>query len=87
MHKLIESITEFLGETGIAKMGQGGGLAAFQTVVMLLISFLLIYLAIGRKFEPLLLLPIAIGMLLTTCRAGKCFIRSSGLQMSIRSMN
>ncbi|MBO5756917.1 MAG: sodium ion-translocating decarboxylase subunit beta [Clostridia bacterium] len=32
---------------------------------MLLISFVLIYLAIGKKFEPLLLLPIAIGMLLT----------------------
>ena len=73
MHKLIESITEFLGETGIAKMGQGGGLAAFQTVVMLLISFLLIYLAIGRKFEPLLLLPIAIGMLLTNLPGGEMF--------------
>ena len=32
---------------------------------MLAISGILIYLAIGRKFEPLLLLPIAIGMLLT----------------------
>ena len=37
----------------------------WQTVVMLLVSFVLIYLAIGKKFEPLLLLPIAIGMLLT----------------------
>lgn len=34
------------------------------TLVMLLISFILIYLAIVKKYEPLLLLPIAFGMLL-----------------------
>ncbi|MBQ2142332.1 MAG: sodium ion-translocating decarboxylase subunit beta, partial [Alistipes sp.] len=33
--------------------------------VMLLISFVLLYLAIVKKFEPLLLMPIAFGMLLT----------------------
>ena len=33
--------------------------------VMLLIACFLIYLAIGKKYEPLLLLPIAFGMLLT----------------------
>ncbi|MBP3412161.1 MAG: sodium ion-translocating decarboxylase subunit beta [Oscillospiraceae bacterium] len=32
---------------------------------MILISFVLMYLAIGKGFEPLLLLPIAFGMLLT----------------------
>ncbi|MBE6530806.1 MAG: sodium ion-translocating decarboxylase subunit beta [Ruminococcaceae bacterium] len=32
---------------------------------MIFISFVLVYLAIVKKFEPLLLLPIAIGMLLT----------------------
>ena len=36
----------------------------WQNGVMLLISCVLIYLAIVRKFEPLLLLPIAFGMLL-----------------------
>ena len=42
------------------------GFASFtwQNGVMLLISCVLIYLAIVRKFEPLLLLPIAFGMLL-----------------------
>ncbi|MBQ2605922.1 MAG: sodium ion-translocating decarboxylase subunit beta, partial [Clostridiales bacterium] len=33
--------------------------------VMLLLSFVLFYLAIRKKFEPLLLVPIAFGMLLT----------------------
>ena len=36
----------------------------WQHGVMLLIACILIYLAIGRKFEPLLLLPIAFGVLL-----------------------
>jgi sodium ion-translocating decarboxylase, beta subunit len=42
------------------------GFAAFtwQHAVMLLISCILIYLAVVKKFEPLLLLPIAFGMLL-----------------------
>lgn len=35
-----------------------------QQLIMIFISILLVYLAIGRQFEPLLLLPIAFGMLL-----------------------
>ena len=38
---------------------------AWQQAAMLLISFFLLYLAIHKKYEPLLLLPIAFGMLLT----------------------
>lgn len=34
-------------------------------IIMILISFVFMYLAIAKKFEPLLLLPIAFGMLLT----------------------
>ncbi|MBQ9200964.1 MAG: sodium ion-translocating decarboxylase subunit beta [Bacteroidales bacterium] len=37
----------------------------WQQGAMLLISFFLLYLAIHKKYEPLLLLPIAFGMLLT----------------------
>lgn len=37
---------------------------SWQNYVMLLISFILMYLAIVKKFEPLLLLPIAFGMFL-----------------------
>ena len=36
----------------------------WQHMVMIVLACVLIYLAIGRKFEPLLLLPIAFGMLL-----------------------
>ena len=37
----------------------------WKNAVMLLISFVLLYLAIVKQFEPLLLLPIAFGMLMT----------------------
>jgi oxaloacetate decarboxylase beta subunit len=36
-----------------------------EQVVMMLICFLLLYLGIKKKFEPLLLIPIAIGGLLS----------------------
>ena len=42
------------------QMGIANGV--WQNYVMLLISFVLFYLAIVKKFEPLLLLPIAFGM-------------------------
>ena len=38
---------------------------SWQQGIMILLSFLLMYLAIVKKFEPLLLLPIAFGMALT----------------------
>ena len=51
----------------IGAMMQQSGFAAltWQQLVMFLISFVLIYLAIVKQFEPLLLLPIAFGMFLT----------------------
>jgi len=36
----------------------------YQNYIMLLISFVLMYLAIAKKYEPMLLLPIAFGMFL-----------------------
>ncbi len=39
--------------------------ADWRQFVMLFVSFLLLYLAIKKQYEPLLLLPIAFGMLLT----------------------
>ena len=57
------SIIEFLKQTGFYQLIFNEGM--WRNLVMIAISCLLIYLAIGKKFEPLLLLPIAIGMLLT----------------------
>ncbi|NLL68099.1 MAG: sodium ion-translocating decarboxylase subunit beta [Clostridiaceae bacterium] len=58
-------MTYSLGET-INKIWSLSGFAAitWREILMIVISFVLIYLAIAKKFEPLLLLPIAFGMLL-----------------------
>ena len=42
----------------------GFALLTWQEGVMLLVSFVLLFLAIVKKFEPLLLVPIAFGILL-----------------------
>ena len=60
---MLETIQNFLNTTGIARMFASSDW--WQTLVMFIIAFVLVYLAIVKKFEPLLLLPIAIGMLLT----------------------
>ena len=45
----------------------------WQQLVMLCVSFFLLYLAIHKKYEPLLLLPIAFGMLLTNLPGANMF--------------
>ena len=54
---LIDVFMKFLNSTGFSALDVG-------QVVMLIISFVLLYLAIYKGFEPLLLVPIAFGMLL-----------------------
>ena len=56
----MEAIMNFLQSTGFAQIGQNP-----LCLVMILVSCILLYLAIVKRFEPLLLLPIAFGMLLT----------------------
>ncbi len=52
--------------TSIVEIFQTSGFTAlsWQNWVMIAVAFVLLYLAIVKKFEPLLLLPIAFGMLL-----------------------
>ncbi|WP_334307758.1 sodium ion-translocating decarboxylase subunit beta [Anaerocolumna sp. MB42-C2] len=53
----IDSLVKLLGDSGFVAL-------TWQSLIMIFVSCVLIYLAIGKKFEPLLLLPIAFGMLL-----------------------
>ena len=68
MFNIFDSLLNLWKTTGIYQMlfFENGDLnvAFVKTLVMLAISGILIYLAIGKGFEPLLLLPIAFGMLL-----------------------
>jgi oxaloacetate decarboxylase beta subunit len=68
---MLDSIKNFLGTTGIARLI--GADDWWKTLIMIVIAFVLVYLAIVKKFEPLLLLPIAIGMLLTNLPGGGMF--------------
>ncbi len=53
----MDVIRSFIADTGFITLD-------IKTIIMYLIVFVLLYLAIEKKFEPLLLLPIAFGMLL-----------------------
>ena len=64
----MNAIIDFIKSTGFALIGSDP-----KVLVMLAISFVLLYLAIVKKFEPLLLLPIAFGMLLTNLPGADMF--------------
>lgn len=54
---MLDILVDFIKQSGFAA-------TTWQQLVMILISFILLYLGIVKKFEPLLLIPIAFGMFL-----------------------
>ncbi len=58
--EIADALLNLWKSTGIYTLFDGS--ANWQNIVMVLISFVLVYLAIVKKFEPLLLLPIAFGI-------------------------
>ena len=56
------AIVDFFAGSGFAMFFAGDN---WKNFVMIAVACVLLFLAIGKKFEPLLLLPIAFGMLLT----------------------
>ncbi len=58
----MEAILDFVNSSGFALFAQGDN---WKCLVMILIACALLYLGIVKKFEPLLLVPIAFGMLIT----------------------
>ena len=76
MDALLSSLLNFWQSTGVYKLINSVEAQWWQTIVMLGIVCVLAYLAIVKGFEPLLLLPIAIGMLLTNLPGGGLFHES-----------
>nr|WP_218975523.1 sodium ion-translocating decarboxylase subunit beta [Peptoniphilus catoniae] len=64
-----ETLSGILGESGFAGL-------TWQNCVMFLVSFVLLYLAIKKEFEPLLLLPIAFGMMLSNLPAANLMLET-----------
>ena len=78
MEGILNTIKNFIGSMGFNYIfGEqsyvDGTWMGWQYLVMYAIAIVLIYLAIAKKFEPLLLLPIAIGMLLTNLPGANLF--------------
>ncbi len=64
MEAIWQTLQDFVSELGFVQLfdfGNGG----WKYLVMIAVACFLLYLAIVKKFEPLLLVPIAFGMLLT----------------------
>lgn len=57
MEYITETLKNLLGQTALASL-------SFGNLIMIGVACFFMYLAIGRKYEPLLLLPISFGMLL-----------------------
>jgi len=57
----LEQIEKFLEKTGFASFYQNDG---WMNLIMIVLGSVLLYLAIKKDFEPYLLIPIAVGMIL-----------------------
>ena len=71
-----ETLTDFAESSGIGKMLNTENEGDWRNIVMIAIACLLLYLAIVKQFEPLLLLPIAFGMLLSNIPGANMFHES-----------
>ena len=70
--RIINAVAEFAGTTGIAEFFSDPE-KMIKTLIMYVIIGLLFYLAIVKKFEPLLLVTIAFGMLLANLPGAELF--------------
>ena len=62
IESFLNTLFDLCTKSGLAGFLVDGG---WRNIIMICISFVFMYLAIARGFEPLLLLPISFGMLLT----------------------
>ena len=78
---------DFLVEV-VTKIAQGSGFAALdiKTVIMLGVACVLLYMGIGKGFEPLLLVPIAFGMLLANIPSANLAVHYSSIHEFIDLM-
>ena len=70
---MMESLLTLWKSTGLYKLIDGPTDVLIKTLVMYVIVGVLVYLAIRKQFEPLLLLPIAVGMFLTNLPGAELF--------------
>ena len=64
----MDAVMNFLRQTGFSMLKTN-----WKCLIMIVVAFVLLYLAIVKGFEPLLLIPIAFGMLLTNLPGAEMF--------------
>ena len=67
---IVDSLGKFVETAGFTAFFTEGG---YKYLIMIAVACFLLYLAIKKQFEPLLLLPIAFGMLLTNLPGAEMF--------------
>jgi len=79
MEELLADIVSFFYTTGFAYLG-------YKDIIMILIAFIFMYLAINKKYEPLILLPLSFGMLLANMPGMKEMFQSYDSEGSVLSI-
>ena len=67
---ILATLSKLINDSGFAAFFTEGG---WKSIIMILLACLLLYLGIAKKFEPLLLVGIAFGMLLTNLPGGNLY--------------
>ena len=70
---MLNAISSFFSQSGIGSVILDFG-TQYKFLIMVVIACVLLYLAIVKGFEPLLLIPIAIGMLLSNLPLSEMFL-------------
>ena len=65
-----EILLKLWNDSGFASISSGFGAGGWQNLVMIIIACVLLYLGIVKQFEPLLLVGIAFGCVLTNLPMG-----------------
>lgn len=80
MEEILGAIARLAADTGVANF-------TYQSGIMIVVSFIFLYLAIRHGFEPLLLVPIAFGMLLSNLPVTGMFLHDYVIQDSSQLTN
>ena len=76
-------IKNFIDQMGFFKDGEFDGVSLLLRLIMIIVALVLIFLAIKKDFEPYLLIPIGIGMLLVNLAPGLYHDGSDGEAMGL----
>ncbi len=78
--KLLSAITGLAGDSGIATIITTDG--GWKYLIMIAVACFLLYLAIAKGFEPLLLVPIAFGMLMVNLPGTEIYVHGETIEES-----